>query len=155
MPAAYLLVTALQQFWPFNCYPDSIGDSLYVAHAELAWRPWPLLLVADPRHSSQSAPAATRGRFVGWASHGALLPSHATLGYLWSYTRSQHSEVGGATRQDRAIRSEDRNAWRGCGELRDPWSGPKFVDETMPLVADSSAFSRERHRRHCCRCSQV
>ena len=36
VPTAYLLVMAYQQIWPFNPYPGSDDDSLYVAHAELA-----------------------------------------------------------------------------------------------------------------------
>ena len=35
--AAHLLVMAYQQIWPFNLHLGSNDDSLYVAHAELAW----------------------------------------------------------------------------------------------------------------------
>ena len=63
--AAHLLVMAYQQIWPFNLHLGSSDDSLYVAHAELAWPLHRLSAGSVHRCPHGSAMPLARGYFVG------------------------------------------------------------------------------------------
>ena len=55
---------AYQQIWPFNVYPGSSDDSLYVAHAELAWPLYRLSAGSVYIHPHGLGVPLARGYFV-------------------------------------------------------------------------------------------
>ena len=75
VPTAYLLVMAYQQIWPFNGHPGSNDDSLYVAHAELAW-PLNRLSAGSLRlaHSHEQNAAYEQGGTLSSKLHTPPLP---------------------------------------------------------------------------------